>query len=84
MIVNNLLMQFQADILGLPVVKPVVIEITALGAAYAAGLACGYWANTNELRQHHRVDREWTPSMDESTKSSLYEKWKKAVGKSFD
>ena len=65
MVHNSLLMQFQADILGVPVVRPVVAETTALGAAYAAGLAVGYWSNLDDLRRNWQVDRTWQPAMDE-------------------
>ncbi len=79
MVVNDLLMQFQADILNVPVVRPHVAETTSLGAAYAAGLAVGYWKNFDELRANWGVDREWQPNMPESTRSRLYANWKKAV-----
>jgi glycerol kinase len=79
MVVNELLMQFQADILNVPVVRPVVAETTSLGAAYAAGLAVGFWKNYDELRANWGKDREWTPSMDENTRSRLFNGWKKAV-----
>ena len=62
MMVNELLMQFQADILGAPVVRPKVVETTALGAAYAAGLAVGYWRSTDDIRQNWGVDKRWTPA----------------------
>lgn len=84
MVVNDLLMQFQADILNVPVVKPRVIETTALGAAYAAGLAVGFWKNLDELTANWGRDRKWTPAMDEETRSHLYAKWKKAVTRTFD
>ena len=77
--VNDLLMQFQADILNVPVVRPHVAETTSLGAAYAAGLAVGYWKNFDELRANWGVDREWQPNMAETTRSRLYASWKKAV-----
>ena len=67
MVYNELLMQFQADILGVPVVRPRVAETTALGAAYAAGLAVGYWGSLDELRQNWQVDRTWQPAMGEET-----------------
>jgi len=79
MVVNNLLMQFQADILNVPVVRPQIAETTSLGAAYAAGLAVGYWANFEELRSNWGQDKEWQPKMDESTRSQLYSGWKKAI-----
>ena len=79
---NNLLMQFQADILGVPVVRPRVSETTALGAAYAAGLAVGFWAGEAELRKNWGVDQQWKPQMDSKHRSALYRGWKKAVKKS--
>jgi glycerol kinase len=84
MVENDLLMQFQSDILNLPVVSPVTKEATALGAAYAAGLAVGYYRDTDDLRANWDVDRTWTPNMDEETRASLYKAWKKAVTRSFD
>jgi glycerol kinase len=82
MVVNELLMQFQADILGVPVVRPTVSETTALGAAYAAGLAVGYWQDEEELRTHWQADRQWQPQMDEPTREKLYRGWNKAIEKS--
>ena len=79
MVVNDLLMQFQADILNVPVVRPRVAETTALGAAYAAGLAVGYWKNFAELRANWGVDRQWQPDMPEETRQKLFSGWKKAV-----
>jgi len=84
MIANDLLMQFQADILGVPVVRPVVAETTALGAAYAAGLAVGFWNGLDDLRQNWQEDRRWEPSMDEQERERTYRNWKKAVTKTFD
>ncbi len=84
MVVNDLLMQFQADIVNVPVVKPRVIETTALGAAYAAGLAVGFWQNLDELTSNWGRERKWTPSMDDETRARLYAKWKKAVTRTFD
>jgi len=84
MVGNELLMQFQADILGVPVVRPVVAETTALGAAYAAGLAVGFWQSTDEIRANWTADREWQPSMPASQREELYSQWKKAVTKTFD
>ena len=84
MVENDLLMQFQSDILNLPVVCPVVKETTALGAAYAAGLAVGYYRDTDDLRANWAVDRTWTPNMDQETREGLYKTWKKAVTRSFD
>ena len=84
MVDNELLMQFQADILNRNVVRPVVKETTALGAAYAAGLASGFYSSVEELRSQWSVDRTWTPAMDESRRARLYGFWKKAVTRSFD
>jgi glycerol kinase len=84
MVVNELLMQFQADILGVPVIRPVVAETTALGAAYAAGLAVGFWASEDDIRNNWAQDKEWTPSMAEETRAAQYHNWKKAVTKTFD
>jgi glycerol kinase len=84
MVYNELLMQFQADILGVPVVRPVVAETTALGAAYAAGLAVGFWGNLDDLRANWQIDRTWEPQMDMDTRATLYKGWKKAVTRTFD
>jgi len=84
MIANNTLMQFQADILGVPVVRPVVAETTALGAAYAAGLAVGFWGSLDELRANWQEDSRWTPSMDEAERDRQLRNWKKAVTKTLD
>jgi glycerol kinase len=84
MVENDLLMQFQADILNLPVVRPVIKETTALGAAYAAGLAVGFYKDIDDLRANWAVDRTWDPNMDEETRARLYKSWKKAVTRSFD
>jgi glycerol kinase len=84
MVVNDLLMQFQADLLNAPVVRPRVAETTALGAAYAAGLAVGYWKNFSELRANWGVDREWQPAMDEEARARLYASWKKAVSRTLN
>jgi len=84
MVENELLMQFQADILNLPVVRPVIKETTALGAAYAAGLAVGFYKDIDDLRANWAVDRTWNPNMDEETRARLYKSWKKAVTRSFD
>ncbi|WP_345801818.1 glycerol kinase GlpK [Microbacterium sp. AZCO] len=81
---NALLMQFQADVLGLPVVRPEVVETTALGAAYAAGLATGVWSTTDELRAHWREDARFEPAMDEDERERRYRMWRKAVSKSLD
>ena len=84
MVVNETLMQFQADILGVPVIRPVVNETTALGAAYAAGLAVGYWATEDDIRTNWAEDKRWEPQMDEDTRAKRYGEWKKAVTKTFD
>ena len=84
MVVNNLLMQFQADVLDVPVVRPRVTETTALGAAYAAGLAVGYWKDSDDLLQNWAVDRRWTPSMDPQRRAHLRQSWQKAVTRSVD
>jgi len=84
MVFKELLMQFQADILGVPVVRPTVAETTALGAAYAAGLAVGFWKNTDELRQNWGVDKSWEPKMDPATRDKLYKGWLKAVERTFN
>jgi glycerol kinase len=79
MVVNELLMQFQADILDVEVVRPVVAETTALGAAYAAGLAVGFWDSEDDIRNNWAKDKSWTPSMDPAQREKLYSGWKKAV-----
>jgi glycerol kinase len=84
MVFNELLMQFQADILDVPVIRPRVSETTALGAAYAAGLAVGFWKNFGELRQNWGKDKGWTPSMPVERRNTLYNGWKKAVTRTFD
>jgi glycerol kinase len=84
MVVNDLLMQFQADILGVPVVRPKIAETTALGAAYAAGLAIGFWDHLDDLRANWQVDESWSPKMNLELRSNLYSSWKKAVTRTFD
>jgi len=84
MVVNHLLMQFQSNILNKPVVRPVVQETTALGAAYAAGLAVGFFKDTDELVANWAEDHRWNPSMDSEKRDSLYHFWKKAVTRTFD
>ena len=84
MVANDLLMQFQADLLNRPVIRPAMRETTALGAAYAAGLACGVYAGLGELASHAAIDHIWEPGMDELTRERLYRQWKKAVTRSFD
>jgi len=77
-------MQFQADLLGAPVVRPVITETTALGAAYAAGLAVGFWRDLDELRRLWRQDHVWEPGMAPDRQAALYAGWKKAVTRSLD
>lgn len=84
MVYNNLLMQFQADVLGVPVVRPKVAETTALGAAYAAGLAVGFWKNTDEMRANWGMDKTWEPTKGSKASSEMYKEWKKAVTRTFD
>lgn len=84
MVVNQLLMQFQADILGAEVICPKIIETTALGAAYAAGLAVGYWENLDDLRKNWGIARTWKKQMPTEKREHLQVQWKKAVTKSFD
>ncbi|UUW88133.1 glycerol kinase GlpK [Pimelobacter simplex] len=81
---NSLCMQIQADVLGVPVSRPVVPETTALGAAYAAGLSVGYWRDTDELRQNWREDTRWEPQWDDDRRASGYAQWKKAVQRTLD
>ncbi len=84
MVVNELLMQFQADILGVPVIRPTVPETTSLGAAYAAGLAVGFWREVEDLRANWGVDKQWEPHMDQADRDRGYALWKKAVTRTFD
>ena len=84
MVFNELLMQFQSDILNVPVIRPKVAETTALGAAYAAGLAVGFWKDYDELRANWGMDKQWKPSMSLEKRQTLYSGWKKAVTKTFD
>ena len=84
MVFNDLLMQFQADILDVPVIRPKVAETTALGAAYAAGLAVGFWKDYDELRANWAKEKEWQPAMDANLRKKLYSGWKKAVTRTFD
>ncbi|PGH51593.1 glycerol kinase GlpK [Streptomyces sp. Ru87] len=83
MTANGLLMQHQADVLGVPVIRPVVSETTCLGAAYAAGLATGVWQDLDELRAHWQRDEEWTPRMEAAERDREYRNWRKAVERSF-
>ena len=84
MVYNDLLMAFQADVLGVPVIRPVVAETTALGAAYAAGYAVGFWKTTDEMKANWQVDKVWQPDPDSQAPTKLYEEWKKAVTRTFD
>jgi glycerol kinase len=84
MVYNDLLMQFQADVLRVPVIRPKVAETTALGAAYAAGLAVGFWNSYEDLRQNWGKDKDWSPQMDEGEIDREYKLWKKAVTRTFD
>ncbi|WP_369370867.1 glycerol kinase GlpK [Promicromonospora sp. Populi] len=84
MVANELLMQFQADQLGVPVVRPVVAETTALGAAYAAGIAVGFWKGESDVTANWAESRRWVPNVEEGERERLYRSWKKAVTKTFD
>ena len=84
MVFNDLLMQFQSDILDVPVIRPKVAETTALGAAYAAGLAVGFWKDYDELRANWAKEKEWRPAMNADLRKKLYSGWKKAVTRTFD
>ena len=84
MVRNELLMQFQADLLDVPVIRPKVSETTALGAAYAAGLAIGYWPSADDLRANWTADKTWTPHMPSTQRDELYRAWQKAVTRTFD
>ena len=84
MVFNELMMQFQSDILNVPVIRPKVAETTALGAAYAAGLAVGFWKDFDELKNNWGKDKDWQPAMDADVRTKLYSGWKKAVTRTFD
>ncbi|CAM3061426.1 Glycerol kinase [Arthrobacter ulcerisalmonis] len=84
MVANDALMQFQADILGVPVIRPKVVETTALGAAYAAGLAVGFWKDLGELSANWSEDKRWEPAMEQAEQDRQLRLWKKAVTKSMD
>ncbi|MEE6296989.1 glycerol kinase GlpK [Georgenia wangjunii] len=84
MVANEVLMQFQADILGVPVVRPKVAETTALGAAYAAGIAVGFWSGQDEVSEHWAEDKRWEPAMEPDERERLYRNWSKAVRRTFD
>ena len=81
---NDLCMQLQADILGVPVSRPVVAETTALGAAYAAGLTAGFWRDTVELRANWHESRRWEPTWSEDRRAAGYAGWKKAINRTLD
>jgi glycerol kinase len=84
MVFNDTLMQFQSDILGVPVIRPTVAETTSLGAAYAAGLAVGFWGKVEDLRANWGKDKAWQPKMDANMREKQYHYWKKAVTRTFD
>ena len=84
MTADELLMQLQADVLGVPVIRPVVIETTALGAAFAAGLAVGYWSDRRNCASASAEGKRWEPQMDEGERERRYALWKKAVKRSLD
>jgi len=84
MVQNETLMQFQADILGVPVIRPQVAETTALGAAYAAGIAVGFWSGEQDVIDNWAEDKRWTPAMADDERDRQYRLWKKAVTKTFD
>jgi len=84
MVFNDTLMQFQSDVLGVKVIRPTVAETTALGAAYAAGLAVGYWKEVEDLRANWGKDHEWDPQMPAKQRDALYKGWKKAVTRTFN
>ncbi len=84
MVHNDLLMQFQADVLNVPVIRPLVPETTALGAAYAAGYAVGYWKNKGEMKKNWQIDKTWNPDSTSKASTDLYASWKKAVTRTFD
>jgi glycerol kinase len=79
--VNDALLQFQADVLGVPVRRPVVAETTALGAAYLAGLAVGYWNDVGDVQRNWALDREFTPAMPAERRDALYRRWQRAVAR---
>ncbi|MDQ4103123.1 MAG: FGGY-family carbohydrate kinase, partial [Actinomycetota bacterium] len=84
MVRNELLMQFQADILGVSVIRPAITETSALGAAYAAGLAVGFWSGVEQIRANWVADRQWEPTMDPPQREALYAQWRKAVIRTLD
>jgi glycerol kinase len=80
---NELLMQFQADLLGVPVIRPKISQTTALGVAYAAGLAVDFWTDLDEIRQYWTLDKIWEPDLNSKAHDTLYQEWKKAVTRTF-
>jgi glycerol kinase len=82
--INETLMQLQADILGVEVIRPAILETTVLGAAYAAGLATGFWKGMEELRANWRVDRTWTPHWSADRREEGHSRWRKAVARTLD
>ncbi len=84
MTASEILMQFQSDILNVPVLRPSITETTVLGAAYAAGLAVGFWKDMEELRRNWKIDKEWLPAMEENRRERLYHFWLKAVGRTYN
>ena len=84
MVANDFLMQFQADILGAPVERPQVAETTALGAASLAGLAVGFWEDTDDMKKNWALDKRFEPAMDDGRRGKLYAGWKRAVARSRD
>jgi glycerol kinase len=84
MVSNDLLMQFQADMLNVPVIRPAIAETTALGAAYAAGLAVGFWTDLESLRRNWTMDKTWLPAMGQEEREKKYGEWKKAVERTFN
>nr|WP_296772571.1 glycerol kinase GlpK [Rhodococcus sp. (in: high G+C Gram-positive bacteria)] len=84
MVVNELLMQFQSDVLGVPVVRPVVNETTALGAAYAAGLAVGYWSSEDDIRANWAADKTWEPDLDPGVRDEMHSTWNRSVERTYD
>jgi glycerol kinase len=84
MVFNETLMQFQADLLGVPVIRPLIAETTSLGAAYAAGLAVGVWPAVDDLRANWGQDKAWQPAMPAHQREQLYKGWLKAVTRTFD
>jgi glycerol kinase len=84
MTASDLLLQIQADLLAAPVVRPTVTETTCLGAAYAAGLAVGFWPDQSTLRENWRADREWRPAMTDADRRAQQKQWRKAVARSLD